>query len=270
MGSFKEIKTYSNTGLRLLELTDRGETFYVMFLDKAIIDKTSDSGNTLYEFINGNQAMRYFVTKTGKIEIKRKVYTGQKDLAEENFDYVNGILANVYQYKDKFQRGFKRKGSGDPTPDEGIFKQIFDFLNGMKVLVGRPKEKQLYLLTLDKDVTRLNKERYNEFATQLRDKFGFSYRGGSFQKWSEKEYDADYWHEMGDLLTQYFTQEDWTSKKNGEERKEDSTPNEEYTPPTESEIKEQIEGLELIVQFSENQAEIDEASDLIEALKLLL
>jgi len=268
MGSFKEVKTYSNTGLRLLELTDRGETYYVMFLEKAIIDKTSDAGDSIYKAISFN-GMTYFVTKTGKIEIKSKPITSsnREDFLQKFLALNNGIFAK-YGYKDKFQRGFKRRGSGDPTPDEGIFKQIFDFLNGMKVLVGRPKEKQLYLLTLDKDVTRLDKERYNEFATQLRDRFGFSYRGGSFQKWSEKEYDADYWHEMGDFLTQYFTQEDWLRKQDG--KKEDSTPKEEYTPPTESEIKEQIEGLELIVEFSENQAEIDEANDLIEALKLLL
>jgi hypothetical protein len=214
--------------------------------------------------------MTYFVTKSGKIEIKRKI-SDDKDIAEEKFDYINGVLANVYQYKDKFQRGFRRKGSGDPTPDDEIFKQIFDFINGMKVLVGRPKEKQLYLLTLDKDVTRLNKERYNEFATQLREKFGFSYRGGSFQKWSEKEYTTDYWHEMGDFLTQYFTQEDWAKKQDGKPKEEtpiDESPKEQ--PLTKESIMEAIDALKLIVDFSNNEQEQEDAQNAIDALELLL
>ncbi len=270
MGNFKEIKTYPNTGVRLLELTDKGKTHIVIFVNKPDLDKTADSGNAFYEAI-GRRGFTYFVTRTGKIEAKSpEITSSNKDVVIEKFEYLNNYLS-AYNYKEKFQRGFRRKSSGDSEPDNEIFTQRFDFLNGMKILVGRPKEKQLYLLTLDKDVTRLSKDRYNEFATKLRDEFGFFYKGGSFQKWSEKEYDKDYWHKLGDFLTQYFTQSDWLQKQSGkpnEETPREESPKEE--PMTREGIMEAIDALKLIVQFSDDETEKEDAQNAIDALELLL
>ena len=130
MGSFKEIKTYPNTGVRLLDLTDKGKTNYVFFLNKPELDKTSNRGDDFYQQI-GRKGFTYFVTRTGKIEVKSsEITSSNKDVVIEKFDDLNKTLAFL-QYKEKFQKGFKRRGSGDPTPDEGIFTQIFDFLNGI-------------------------------------------------------------------------------------------------------------------------------------------
>ncbi len=270
MGSFKEIKTYPNTGVRLLDLTDKGKTNYVIFLNKPDLDKTRGGGDSFYQQI-GRKGFTYFVTRTGKIEVKSpEITSSNKDVVIEKFDDLNNILADL-QYKEKFQKGFKRRGSGEDEPDKEIFTQKFDFINGMKILVGRPKEKQLYLLTLDKDVTRLSKDRYNEFATKLRDEFGFFYKGSSFQKWSEKEYDTDYWHKLGDFLTQYFTQSDWLRKQGGKPKEE--TPREESPkeePMNRESIMEAIDALKLIVDFSSNEQEQEDAQNAIDALELLL
>jgi len=270
MGNFKEIKTYPNTGVRLLDLTDKGKTNYVIFLNKPDLDKTRDGGDSFYQQI-GRKGFTYFVTRTGKIEVKSpEITSSNKDVVIEKFDDLNNILADL-QYKEKFQKGFKRRGSGESEPDKEIFKEIFDFNNGMKVLQGRPKEKQLYLLTLDKDVTRLSKDRYNEFATKLRDEYGFFYKGGSFQKWSEKYYPTDYWLNLGNFLTQYFTQSDWLQKQGGKPKEE--TPREESPkeePITRESVMEAIDALKLIVDFSSNEEEQEDAQNAIDALELLL
>ena len=270
MGNFKEIKTYPNTGVRLLDLTDKGKTNYVIFVNKPELDKLSDGGDTFFLTIQ-RRGFTYFVTRTGKIEVKSpEITSSNKDVVIEKFDDLNDVLAN-YKYKEKFQKGFKRRGSGESVPDKEIFTEIFDFWNGMKILKGRPKEKQLYLLTLDKDVTRLSKDRYNEFATKLRDEFGFFYKGGSFQKWSEKEYDKEYWQELEHFLHQYFTLSDWLKKQGGKPKEE--TPREEspkQEPITRESVIEAIDALKLIVDFSSNEQEQEDAQKAIDALELLL